>query len=55
MPITPLVVSVALSLNGIAAVVFGILYRKRGLEAAMIAHFSANFVIYVCGPAFLTT
>ncbi|CAN5682880.1 CPBP family intramembrane metalloprotease [soil metagenome] len=55
MPITPLVVLVALSLNGIAAVVFGMLYRKRGLEAAMIAHFTADFVIYVVGPAFLTT
>jgi membrane protease YdiL (CAAX protease family) len=55
MPITPLVVAVALSLNGIAAVVFGVLYRKRGLEAAMIAHFTADFVIYVVGPAFLAT
>jgi len=55
MPITPLVVAVALSLNGIAAVAFGVLYRKRGLEAAMIAHFTADFVIYVVGPAFLGT
>ncbi len=55
MPITPLVVAVALSLNGIAAVVFGVLYRRRGLEAAMIAHFTADFVIYVVGPAFLAT
>jgi membrane protease YdiL (CAAX protease family) len=53
MPITPLVVAAALTLNGIAAVVFGVLYRKRGLEAAMIAHFAADFVIYVLGPAFL--
>jgi len=55
MPITLLVVAVALSLNGIAAVVFGVLYRKRGLEAAMLAHFTADFVIYVVGPAFLAT
>lgn len=55
MPITPLVVAVALSLNGIAAVPFGYLYRKRGLEAAMIAHFTADFVIYVVGPAFIAT
>ncbi len=55
MPITPLVVAVALSFNGIAAVVFGVLYRKRGLEAAMVAHFTADFVIYVVGPAFIAT
>ncbi len=55
MPITPLVVAAALILNGIAAVVFGVLYRKRGLEATMIAHFTADFVIYVVGPAFLVT
>ena len=54
MPITPLVVLVALSFNGIAAVRFGILYRKLGLEAAMTAHFTADFVIYVIGPAFLS-
>jgi membrane protease YdiL (CAAX protease family) len=55
MPITPLVVAVALTFNGIAGVAFGILYRKRGLEAAMIAHFTADFVIYVVGSAFLAT
>lgn len=53
MPITPLVVAVALSLNGIAAVGFGVLYKKRGLEAAMIAHFTADVVLWVVGPAFL--
>ncbi len=55
MPITPLVVAVALSFNGIAAVVFGVLYRKRELEAAMVAHFTADFVIYVVGPVFIAT
>jgi hypothetical protein len=34
---------------------FGVLYRKRGLEAAMLAHFTADFVLYVVGPAFLVT
>ena len=55
MPITPLVVAVALSFNAIAAVVFGVLYRKRELEAAMVAHFTADFVIYVVGPVFIAT
>ncbi|HEU4477716.1 MAG TPA: CPBP family glutamic-type intramembrane protease, partial [Pyrinomonadaceae bacterium] len=53
MPITALVVVAALALNGIAAIAFGLLYRKHGLESAMIAHFLADFVLYVVGPAFL--
>jgi membrane protease YdiL (CAAX protease family) len=53
MPITALVVVAALTLNGFAALVLGWLYRQRGLEAAMIAHFVADFVIYVIGPQFL--
>ena len=53
MPITPLVVAAALSLNGIAAIAFGLLYRQRGLESAMIAHFTADFVLYVVGVSFL--
>ncbi len=54
MQITPEVVIVALALNGIAAVSFGYLYWKRGLESAMIAHFCADFVLYVVGVAFLS-
>ncbi len=53
MRITPTVVILALALNGIAAVSFGYLYWKRGLESAIIAHFCADFVVYVLGPAFL--
>jgi membrane protease YdiL (CAAX protease family) len=53
MPITPLVVVGALLLNGFAGIIFGYLYRKRGLEAAMIAHFSGDFVVYVLGPTLL--
>jgi hypothetical protein len=53
MPITALVVVAAISLNGIAAIAFGWLYRKHGLESAMIAHFVADFVLYVVGVSFL--
>ena len=53
MQITPTVVVLALALNGIAAISFGYLYWKRGLESAMIAHFCADFVIYVVGVTFL--
>ena len=53
MSITPLVVAAALTLNGIAAIAFGWLYRKYGLESAMVAHFTADFVLYVVGVSFL--
>lgn len=54
MPITPLVVVAALIFNGIAGISFGYLYRAHGLESAMIAHFTADFVIYVAGASLLT-
>jgi hypothetical protein len=53
MQITPGVVVLALALNGVAAISFGYLYWKRGLESAMIAHFCADFVVYVVGVMFL--
>jgi membrane protease YdiL (CAAX protease family) len=53
MQITPVVVAAALLLNGIAGLVFGYLYWTRGLEAAMIAHFSADIVLHVISPPFL--
>ena len=46
-PLTPLVITRAILLNGIGGVIFGWLYWKRGLEAAMIAHFSADIVLHV--------
>jgi membrane protease YdiL (CAAX protease family) len=49
--LTPMVVIRALVLNGIGGLVFGWLYWKKGLEAAMIAHFSTDMIIYVCLPA----
>lgn len=48
--LTPMVIIRALVLNGIGGLVFGWLYWKKGLEAAMIAHFSADIIIYVCLP-----
>ncbi len=53
MPLTPTLVVAALALNGLAALVFGWLYRRHGLEAAMIAHFTADAMLYVVGPLFL--
>lgn len=48
------VVVFILSLNSFIGVIFGWLYWRRGLLAAMIAHFSTNAVIHVI-PALLLT
>jgi membrane protease YdiL (CAAX protease family) len=52
--ITPIVVIRAIVLNGIGGVIFGWLYWKKGLEAAMISHFSADIVIHVILPIVVT-
>jgi membrane protease YdiL (CAAX protease family) len=46
-PLTPLVMTRTILLNGLIGVVCGWLYWKRGLESAMIAHFSADLVLHV--------
>lgn len=47
LPLTPLVITRAILLNGVGGVIFGWLYWKRGLESAMVAHFSADIVLHV--------
>ena len=49
-PLTAVVVVRAIILNGLAGVLFGWLYWRRGLEAAMIAHFSTDVVLHVLLP-----
>jgi membrane protease YdiL (CAAX protease family) len=46
-PLTPLVILRAVVLNGLLGIAFGYLYWKRGLEAAMLSHFSADLVLHV--------
>jgi len=46
-PLTPLVIARTVILNGLLGIVFGWLYWKRGLESAMISHFSADIVLHV--------
>ena len=45
--LTPLVIVRAIVLNGLAGLVFGYLYWTRGLESAMLSHFSADIVLHV--------
>jgi membrane protease YdiL (CAAX protease family) len=49
-PLTPLIVIRAVALNGSASLVFGYLYWARGLEAAMLAHFTADVVLHAIMP-----
>ena len=46
-PLTPLVIARTVVLNGLIGIASGWLYWKRGLEAAMISHFSADIVLHV--------
>jgi membrane protease YdiL (CAAX protease family) len=46
-PLTPLVVTRAIVLNGLVGLVTGYLYFSRGIESAMLAHFSGDLVLHV--------
>lgn len=48
--LTPAVIGRSILLNGSIGVIFGWLYQKKGLESAMIAHFSADVVLHVILP-----
>jgi len=49
--LTPLVIARAVILNGVYGVVMGWLYWRKGLESAMVAHFSGDLVLHVVIPA----
>src|SRR5262245_12106647 len=44
-PLTPAVWAYAIVLNGICGIVFGWLFWRKGLEAAMVAHFTVDIVL----------
>lgn len=46
-PLTAPVVLRAIVLNGAAGVVFGALFRRYGLEWAMVSHFSTDIILHV--------
>lgn len=50
-PLTTGAVVRTLVLNGVGGIVFGWLYWRRGLEAAIVAHFAADLVLHVLTPA----
>jgi CAAX prenyl protease-like protein len=48
--LTPTIVVIAMLGNGLPGLIFGWLFWKRGLIAAMISHFGADLVVYVAFP-----
>jgi len=49
-PLTPLVITRAIILNGVLGLVAGFLYWRRGIEMAMLCHFSADIALHVLLP-----
>ncbi|WP_054950311.1 CPBP family intramembrane glutamic endopeptidase [Numidum massiliense] len=49
-PLTTWIILRVIVLNAVGGIIFGWLYWKKGLEAAMIAHFSADIVLHVLLP-----
>jgi hypothetical protein len=47
---TPLLVVRTVLLNAVGGVAFGWLYWRRGIETAMLGHFSADIVLHVAVP-----
>lgn len=48
--LTPLIIGRIIVLNAIGGIIFGWLYWKKGLESAMISHFSTDIVLHVFFP-----
>jgi hypothetical protein len=49
--LTPLLIGRAIVLNGIVGIAAGYLFWRYGLEAAMLAHFSADLVLHGIGDS----
>ena len=49
-PLTPVIVVRAILLNGILGVLTGFLFWRRGIEMAMVCHFSADILLHVIPP-----
>jgi len=48
--LTGIVIVRAVVLNGVGGIIFGWLYWKKGLESAIIAHFSADIILHIITP-----
>lgn len=48
--LTPMVIIRTITLNAVGGIIFGWLYWRKGLESAMVSHFSADIVLHVIVP-----
>jgi hypothetical protein len=48
--LTPAVAGTILAVKGVSGLVFGHLCWRRGLEAAMLAHFVSDILLHIVGP-----
>ena len=46
----PLAVTASLLVNGIIAIILGMIYAKWGIESAILAHFAGDVVVHILGP-----
>ena len=51
--LTPILTIRIIVLHAIGGIIFGWLYWKKGLESAMIAHFSADIILHVIVPSII--
>jgi membrane protease YdiL (CAAX protease family) len=48
----PTVIVAVMIVNGLIAIVLGLLYVKWGIEAAMLGHFAGDVMLHIIGPHF---
>jgi membrane protease YdiL (CAAX protease family) len=46
----PAVITAVMIVNGLIAIVLGLLYVKWGIEAAILGHFAGDIVVHILGP-----
>ena len=51
---TPILIASTVTTNGIGGIALGWLYWSRGLESAMIAHFTADILVHMVIPAIVS-
>ena len=48
----PVVMTAVIVVNGLIAIVLGLLYVKWGIEAAILGHFAGDVMVHIIGPHF---
>lgn len=48
----PAVITAVMVVNGLIAIVLGVVYEKWGIEAAILTHFAGDVMVHILGPRF---